>query len=641
MTTPSVLAVIVVRDAAPWVRRSLAALARQTHPRLGVLAVDNASTDGSADVLERLLGRRRVIRSERNLGFPGGVRRALSVPAAREADFVLLLHDDVALAPNAVEAMVEAAGRFERAGIVGAKVVDWERPEVLREVGFASDRFGHPYSPLEEDEIDHGQYDAPREVLFVSSAAMLVSRDVWQRVGEADERLRPAHGDLDLCWRARVAGFRVVVTPDAVAYHRMAGAREERAERSGGEVSYVLERAVLAAMLKNYRAITLLWILPLYVAQSAIRATGAVVSRRLDEVVGILRAWGWNLIRLPGTIRRRARAQAVRAASDREIARFMTPPGTRLRRLAQQASALVSRYGGATAEEEEAEPEPLRRRAATILSAHPAAVALTVAAFLVLVGFRDVLFADAVSGGALPAFPAGASAFFEELARPWRSAGFGGSGAPSPAVAVLGIAGILTLGDPQLLARLIVALGPLLAAASCFRAVSRVTRDSRAATVAAVAYGLSALALWTASKGRVAVVVLLVILPWLGMRVGSRFDDPPPRSPLRWIVGTAAVLAIAGSFFPAVWLSTVVLVLPVAASAHGRRARAVTLSLGATAVAAILVFPFSSELVFAGRGTGVEAAGRAAFFALLRLSPEPAVGSWLPALFLPLAGILG
>jgi GT2 family glycosyltransferase len=157
-TLPSVLAVVVVKNAAPWLRQTLASLARQTHPRLGVLAIDSGSTDGSAEILRDVLGPRRCIRMPEDHGFVGAVSRALRVPAAREADYLLLLHDDAALAPDAVERLLETAGRVRGTGIVAPKTLDWTRRGVLLDIGSAADRFGYPYSPpqlvfLYDDEL--------------------------------------------------------------------------------------------------------------------------------------------------------------------------------------------------------------------------------------------------------------------------------------------------------------------------------------------------------------------------------------------------------------------------------------------------------------------------------------------------------
>src|SRR6059058_6554980 len=183
---PAVLVVLVVRDGSAWLRDCLRGLSRQTYPRLGVIAVDNGSADDSRDLLVRALGEARVVSRPDNPGLPAAVQAALALEAARNADYVLIHHDDVALDPDAITRMVEVAERIEGVGVVGPKIVDWDDPTVLREVGLSSDRFGYPYSPLEQGEIDQGQYDRVREVMFVSSSAMLVSREAWNRIGPPD-----------------------------------------------------------------------------------------------------------------------------------------------------------------------------------------------------------------------------------------------------------------------------------------------------------------------------------------------------------------------------------------------------------------------------------------------------------------------
>src|SRR5439155_22916615 len=132
-----------------WLRRCLAALSTQTHPRIGVVAVDNASTDGSAQLLEASLGAERVIRLPENRGFAAAVDAGLRTDPGERADYVLLLHDDTLLAPEAVARLVEAAERMVVCGVVGSKVLDADDPAVLREVGLAADWFGYPNCPSE------------------------------------------------------------------------------------------------------------------------------------------------------------------------------------------------------------------------------------------------------------------------------------------------------------------------------------------------------------------------------------------------------------------------------------------------------------------------------------------------------------
>src|SRR5918996_1366762 len=214
--TPSVLALIVVGPGpSPWLRECLLSLASQSYPRLGVLAVDDGADEGSRELLHRSLGARRVVHNERSIGTARAVREALDRPMAKGADFILILDPSAALDRDAVGRLVEAAVGIgvEDVGIVGAKIVERNDPRSLRDIGRSSDRFGHPASALQPGEIDQGQFDRVLEVLCVSSAAMLIARDAWERAGVWDERLDRAHADLDLCWRIRIAGFRVLMTP--------------------------------------------------------------------------------------------------------------------------------------------------------------------------------------------------------------------------------------------------------------------------------------------------------------------------------------------------------------------------------------------------------------------------------------------
>ena len=111
-----------------------------------------------------------------------------------------------------------------------------------------------------------GQFDRVLEVLCVSTAAMLIARESWERIGLFDERFDPRHADLDLCWRARVAGYRVLMTP--LARVRFApGAHEGHEAGARHGPRYEEDRASLAAMLKNYGWLSLLWLLPLSLVQ--------------------------------------------------------------------------------------------------------------------------------------------------------------------------------------------------------------------------------------------------------------------------------------------------------------------------------------------------------------------------------------
>jgi GT2 family glycosyltransferase len=633
---PSVLAVLVAHDGAEWLRECLQSLASQTHPRLGVLAVDVSSSDGSDELLRQALGDARVLSVDAEAGMAGAIRAALDLPAVNAADYVLILHDDAALSPEAVAKMVDAAENIrgvERVGVVGPKVVDWDDPKILRDVGRSTDRFGHPYSPLQQDEMDQGQYDRVLEVLYVSSCAMLISRDAWRRTGVFDERLDGHHDDLDFCWRARLAGFRVLMTPLAQVRHRDARATGDRLEEGRHGRQYQAERAALAAMLKNYGVLSLIWLLPLHLVFGIVRLLYLTVSRRFEDAYELASAWTWNLVHLPSTIRRRVRAQSVRNVRDGAVRRFMQPALIRVPRWFQQAELIFEEQL-----EDEREHVPVRRRARSLATQHPVLVGWVVGAAVGLLAYRVLTSTPVLDGGALPAFPSLAGTYFSELVSGVRTTGLGGPYAASPALALLGALAWLPGFDGATVQKLLLAALPAVAAILLYRALARQTRDRVAGVVGALTLVLSAVVFWSFSDGRIAMLVAICVIAAMFDRVDQAFGERPA-SMARFVIAMGAVVAIGLAFAPGVVLALGVLVA--AALLTGpNRGRGLLLSIGGAAVGGALVFPFLTDLGrFPAQALG-SVIGSADLLRLGRLAPGAGPGTWVIAWFVPVAAAI-
>jgi GT2 family glycosyltransferase len=635
--TPSVLVVLVVSNGARWLRESLRSLAGQTHPRLGVVAVDGGSTDGSREILQHALGPQRLIALPEDRGLSGALRAALDLPVAKAADYILVLHDDAALASDAVTRMVEAAEGLrgvERVGIVGPKVVDWDDPAVLREVGRSTDRFGHPHAPLQDGELDQGQYDRILEVLYVSSCAMLISREAWQRTGPFDERFGGHHDDLDFCWRARLAGFRVLMTPLAQARHRGEDGERVAAHERGPQ--YHAERVAVASMLKNYGVLSLLWLLPFHLVIEAGRLAYLAVARRLEEAYELLAAWAWNLGHLPSTVRRRVRAQSVRRVPDRLIRRFMESELFRPPRWFVEAERILEEQ---IELEEETDRPPVRARFASLAGEHPVLVAWTLGLAIMALAYRFLVGPEVLQGGVLAAFPLEPTGFFRELVSGFRTTVLGGSHAASPALGALGALSAVSFASTGVAQKLLLACLPPVAGLVLYRSMLRQTGQRVAAVVAAGAYALSALVFWAFSEGRIEVLVALSVLPAVADQLDAAFGRGSPRSPFRFVVGMGAALAIGVAFFPGI-------LLPVGALAAlqfvtGRsRGRGLALAATATAVAAILVAPVVPEIATSPGAELSSFVGEPSFLLLARLAPGTGPGTWPVAWFLPAAALL-
>ncbi len=642
---PTVLVVLVVRDAALWLRETVAALAAQTYPRTAVLGVDDASSDDSRAILEQALGERRVIALPTSRGPAGAFRVAMEQPAASEAELVLLLHDEAALDPDAVQRLVDAAvglPGIDHVGVVGCKVVDWQEPRRLLDVGRSADIFGHAYTPLQDDEIDQGQFDRVLEVLCVSSAAMLISRDAWKKAGLLDERIAPRHQSLDFCWRARIAGFRVVMMPLARARVREAAPAGGHEAQSGRHSPrYEEDRAAIAAMVKNYGLISLLWVTPMALALGVIRLLFLTLARRFEEAFDLLAAWGWNLAHLPGTMARRRRIQRERRVKDRAIRRFMETAGLRLPRWFQTAERILEEQREIEElDDGETVSRRLRDRTASLVGTHPVIVGSFVGIVFGALVIRGLLGSEVLAGGVLPRFPAEPGVFWAEMASAFRTTGLGGSLPATPALGALGGLSWLMLGSTALAQKVVLAGAPVLAAILSYRAAVRLTARPGSSVLASGVYLLCGLMLWAFSQGRLDLLVALAIMPAVFERIETAFAPvEPPDGRWRFVAGVGVTLAVLVAFLPGAALA-VGLLVAVQLVAGSARIRGVALIASSVAVAAVLLFPFVPALVAGGGASLVSRIGTIDLPQLARLAPGPGPGTWVVASFLPIAAFV-
>jgi GT2 family glycosyltransferase len=176
-----VTAVLVSHDGERWLGAVLDGLAGQTRPVDRVVAVDTGSTDGGLRLLRERLGDDAVLPVPAALGFGEAVVRALAdLPPAPTEDWVWLLHDDSAPAPDALEQLLAVAAAQPSADILGPKLREWPSLRRLLEVGVTISGTGARETGLESGEYDQGQHDQVKDVLAVNTAGMLVRRSVFE-----------------------------------------------------------------------------------------------------------------------------------------------------------------------------------------------------------------------------------------------------------------------------------------------------------------------------------------------------------------------------------------------------------------------------------------------------------------------------
>ncbi len=643
-----ITAVIVAHDGAAWLPRIAEALLGQTRPVQRVVAVDTGSQDRSGAVLAELLGRSVVFGMDRQAGYGAAIAHALrhraantNVPgpaglaAGDRTEWVWLLHDDCEPAPDALEQLLRGAAEARSSAVLGPKVMDWADRRVLLEAGVTIDGAGRRITGVEPREVDQGQHDGDRDVMAVSSAGMLVRRDVWDQVGGFDPAMPLLRDDVNFCWRVHAAGHRVRVITDAIVYHLEATARNRRTPSAAPRPRRMDRHNALLTLLANLPLGPALSALASNLVLSTLRTVFFLLAKRpraaLDEFTGVTSVLGHPL-QLAAARRRRARGR--RAAYSR--LRGDLPPGHSIRRLAEFAASVfytstqIDTAGSHHATDDPADDDYMlvdNGFAQRILT-HPGVLLVAGLTVVTLIAERSLLSAGTLSGGALTPAWGGASGLWHEYLQGFHPAGIGSASSTPPYVAVIAALATVLGGKPWLAIDVIMIGCIPLAGLSAYLAARRVTGSVLVRVWAAAAYALIPVGMGAVAAGRFGSAVVFALIPLIAV-LASRIFTEGPRRARRAAWATGLVIAIAAAFVPLIWVVAVLAAL-LAAVVFRRSGRGMLLNLGITAVVPpVLLLPWTLEvathpsLLFLEAGNKVPGLATAALPArsLLLLSP--------------------
>ncbi len=222
----------------------LVALRRQTRRDFEIIVVDNASTDDSRAVLAREYPEVCVLALDANRGFAPAVNAGIH---AARGDTIVLLNNDTEAEPEWLAEIDRALAANPRAGMVACKLRLFDRRDHLHSAG---DYYGVDGIPGNRGvwEKDNGQYDDAQGVFGPCGGAAAYRRTMLDDIGWFDESLGSYCEDVDLAWRARLAGYDCAYAPRAVVYHRIS------ATGGGPLSSFYVGRNFLWVLAKNYPA---------------------------------------------------------------------------------------------------------------------------------------------------------------------------------------------------------------------------------------------------------------------------------------------------------------------------------------------------------------------------------------------------
>lgn len=223
---PEVAVVILNWNSQDYLRRFLPSVLATPYPNLRVVVADNASTDDSVRVVREEFPQVEVIALPENYGFAGGYNHAL---AQVKADFYVLLNSDVETEGDWISPIIRHMEADATIAAAQPKVRALNQRTHFEYAGGAGgfvDRYGYPFCRgrlFNVNEEDHGQYDEVREVFWATGACMFIRAAYYHEAEGLDEDFFAHMEEIDLCWRLKNMGYRIIAVPQAVVYHMGGG----------------------------------------------------------------------------------------------------------------------------------------------------------------------------------------------------------------------------------------------------------------------------------------------------------------------------------------------------------------------------------------------------------------------------------
>ncbi|MGW9019934.1 glycosyltransferase [Leucobacter chromiiresistens] len=539
-----VTAILVAQRGGEWLDQTIAGIAGQTLAPANIIAVNNGGSDG---VREQLLasGAERVVGIPSRLPFGQAVARAVAamaplpdegnagvrpdaeltrqgegqprlLPGTAPDEWIWLLSEDSCPEPEALERIVSTVQRSPSVVVAGPKVVDWDRPDRIIELGQSLTRYGSRWV-LRRQELDQQQYDHMQDVLAVGPVGMLVRRDVWQELGGFDPALPVYDDGLDFCVRARLAGHRVEVAPASRVRFAQSGVAGPRIDRKRSVLRHAHRQARTSHLHRRIAyapaiVACVAWLgLPVY---AVLRVLWALIREQPGYMLGEFVSAFAVFFRPHAILASRRRIKQHSSAGWSAVRQLrVDPKSVRTARMIDREAILAS------SGRQRREMHFISMGGLAVLSAAAvAAVALTWWAFP-----QTSLF----GGGLAPLSP------LDQLWANTRPV----DGIPAdPFTWVLALIGTLTFWNPSHAVVLLMIVSIPLTALGAWIWGAQLTESKAGRALLAIGFALSPVLLGSLEAGRLQTLVLAVVLPWL-LLAASRC-----RESWSW-AGTASLLA--------------------------------------------------------------------------------------------------
>lgn len=540
-----VSAIVVSHNGARWLPEVVAAISSQVRPPDNLCAVDTGSHDGSVELLRN--SRIDVLEIAGDSGFGGAISAALSqlppIEPEVAVEWLWLLHDDCAPAPEALAALLEAVAARPNVGVAGPKILGWHDRSHLLEIGVTIAHNGARWTGLERNERDQGQHDGDGAlpVLAVSTAGALIRRDLFEEIGGFDENLPLFRDDVDFGMRAHMAGYSIICVTSAKLFHAEAAATERRAiDVAGGAFHrpHLLDRRHAAfVLLANLPLWTLPWITLRIFVSAIMRAAGYLLVKLPGYALDELAAVALLFTRLDRLRSARQMRRKNRLLPARVIRPLLAPWSEQiklgalrirdllLRRVERVPEPVVGNVFSDTDDSDDGELlAPVHSGFWRQSLTKPLVITALPLLLLSLVASRSRF--GSLSGGALAQVGPSAFDYLEFYGQSWHSLGIGSGRISHPFTALLALLAASTGGNPALFIAIAFATAPFFALLTMYLFLRRTGVGKWNAALSGLMYATSALLFTSLDSGFVSTVILIIFLPLIALVALPIFTQP-------------------------------------------------------------------------------------------------------------------
>ncbi|MFH1587671.1 MAG: glycosyltransferase family 2 protein [Candidatus Diapherotrites archaeon] len=252
-----------------FTRKCLESIGRNTfYSPYEIIVVDNGSSDGSVEFLrqKRKEGKIKLIENSSNMGFAGGNNQGID---ASKGSYIFLLNNDTTVNGHWLASLVRVMDAYEKAGIVGCRLV------------YPNGKLQHAGAKIDDAGIARNLPEGgEREVEYVTGAALMIKREVIDKIGKLDEGFNPIYfEEVDWCYRAWRAGFSVIYTPDTTIVHHEGEATQKKQTKAWNY--FVMNKNRIRFMLLNFSGDRLISALPYEI----LRVLKSIVLLRIQHLL--------------------------------------------------------------------------------------------------------------------------------------------------------------------------------------------------------------------------------------------------------------------------------------------------------------------------------------------------------------------